>query len=141
MEPDGVLKTVTSHANRYYLSTIKRCDADIRELVRNLFNPAIANKLLNILNPYREADSEAWISAYEAEAATYPEHRSLRRFIREKHTDKIVGDISLVKQETEGFLVVGMLARRGILGAGDYVVGVRGVIETCTKRWNRKCRR
>ena len=74
--------------------------AVIREPVRNLSNPAIANKFLNIPNHSREADAEAWISAYEAEAATYPEHRSLRQFIRQQHTDKIVGNISLVKLET-----------------------------------------
>ena len=38
-------------------------------------------------------------------------------------------------------MVVGILAHRGILGAGDYVVSLGGVIETCTERWNRKCRR
>jgi ribosomal-protein-alanine N-acetyltransferase len=111
-------KTYPSPADKYCLTSIKRNESDANELVRNLSNPAVAHNLRHVHRPYALSDAMWWIETLESEAAASPQRGRLRLYIRDKQTDKLVGNISLWIEPKEGLWVMGYWLAEECWGQG-----------------------
>ena len=90
--------------DRFYFTSLKREDAP--EIIWNLSNRAITKNLLKLPDPYTHTDAMEWMDFLDAEAKEFPERSRLRLYIRKKETEKVIGNISIWRQEL-GIWVLG----------------------------------
>lgn len=105
-----------SLSDRFYFTSLKREDAP--ELIWHLSNTAITKNLGRLPDPYTHADAMAWTDFLDAEAEEFPERARLRLYIREKETEKVVGNISIWRQEQLGIWVLGYWLAEELWGQG-----------------------
>jgi RimJ/RimL family protein N-acetyltransferase len=107
-----------SPTEKYYLSTIKQKDSDANELIKHLSNPAVRGNLNDIPDPYLYSDAMWWIDSLSNEAEEHLRQGHLRLYIRDKQTDKMVGNISLWKELNEAVWMLGYWLAEEYWGQG-----------------------
>ena len=105
-----------SHSDRFYFASLKREDAP--EIIWHLSNKAITKNLGPLPDPYTHADAIVWMDFLDAEAEEFPERARLRLYIREKGTEKVVGNISIWREEQRGVWVLGYWLAEELWGQG-----------------------
>lgn len=107
-----------SPTEKYYISTIKQKDSDANELIKHLSNPAVKGNLNDIPDPYLYSDAMWWIDSLSNEAEEHLRQGRLRLYIRDKQTDKMVGNISLWTEPNEAVWMLGYWLAEDYWGQG-----------------------
>jgi RimJ/RimL family protein N-acetyltransferase len=105
-----------SFAERFDFTSLRRSDAD--EIIRNFANKAITKNLRRLPSPYTYSDAMARIDFLEAEARQFPGRARLRLDIRQKTTEKPVGDINIWRDEDLGVWILGYWLTEELWGQG-----------------------
>lgn len=105
-----------SLSDRFYLTSLKREDAP--ELIWHLSNRAITKNLARLPDPYTHAHAMEWLDSLDAEAKEFPDRARLRLYIRARGTEKVVGNLSIWRQEKLGIWVLGYWLAEELWGQG-----------------------